>query len=261
MTRTGRFLTSLLLSGYFAPAQAIPITFDLAGTLRQTAIIDSVAGTQTFDLSRAGTAFSAQFVLETDLFLPPIVSESELNHRLSFRSSTPEAVLRSFTLGGVDLPLSPYAWNQDFISVGDSKGTVCTEAGCRYAPDQWNLSMLSEEIGSQGASARRTISMGLVEDSMPGASEGGQWFDFDDGFDIGTIAALPLDVIMPPSLSMSDYRFSCAERCTPIGQSWTVFEVTSFTRSVGNVPEPGTLALLGVGLALGAALRRRREKA
>jgi hypothetical protein len=263
MKLRGPLLTTLALSACFSlPAHAIPITFDLSGTLRQTVDWDFASNTQTVDLSRAGTAFSAQFVLETDLFAEPVASEADISRRLSFRSLAGDAVSRTLMADGLNVPLTPFTANSAVISVGDSKGWVCSEpTGCRFAPDQWNLSMISEEISAQGPSVRRLITMGLSAYSIPSDPLAGtDWFNFDDGFDIGTIGSLPLDALNPINLSLQDYRFACAERCLATGQIMNWFEVSSITRTVGNVPEPGTLALLGVGLGFSMALRRRRQR-
>jgi hypothetical protein len=86
------------------------------------------------------------------------------------------------------------------------------------------------------------------------------WLDFDEGIDPADIATLPTSTRTPTTLNLLDYNFDCTERCVRTGVHMTILEMTSVTRTVGSVPEPGTLDLLAIGLA-GAAFATRRRRA
>lgn len=73
---------------------------------------------------------------------------------------------------------------------------------------------------------------------------------------LAQLVSLPLT--MQPNLVLSDYVFACADDlCEQTGVNRTTFSVTSATRTVASVPEPGTLGLLALGLAGVFAARRR----
>jgi hypothetical protein len=264
MKRAGRFLAPLLLGAWITPSHAIPITFDLAGTLRNSVDWNTVTNEQTYDLSRAGTAFTAQIVVDTDLFAPPVASSFALGDRLSFRTLEPAALTRTLSVGGEAWNLTPFANDYSIVTAVDSYGAVC-DPGCRLAPDQFSLSMLSERATEIGPDGRRTLSLAFsASGGLSGEDDAaGAWFDFDEVSSLDQVLQLPLDFanLNPVTLTFQDHRFDCAERCLSSGIALTYFDVTSITRSVASVPEPGTLALLGAGLLMSAALRRRRRVA
>ena len=261
MKRTGRLLTTLLLGAWITPSHAIPISFDLAGTLTQRIDWNVITSESTFDLSRSGTAFSAQIVLDTDLFGPLAAPPFALGDRLSFASLEPAAVTRSLNVGGEDWNLTPFATDRSIVSAVDSYGLVC-DPGCRLAPDQVNLSMLSEQQSPLGLQGQTSLTLSFSAATGPAGEvePSGTWFDFDEVSTLDQILQLPLVManLNPVRLTLQDTRFDCGERCSSTGVSTTYFDVTSITRSVASVPEPGTLALMGAGLLLAATLRRRR---
>src|SRR5262245_13342138 len=106
-----------------APAGAIPVTFDFSGTVVNVVNTDFATNTPpVFDLSTAGQAFTAQFIIDTDLFGPGTASSNETVDRLSYNSELPGAITSLFTLNGEVLDVAPFSRNRATVSFLDSKG-------------------------------------------------------------------------------------------------------------------------------------------
>lgn len=244
-----------------APASAIPVTFDFTGTVQSTYYVDFVTGEQVNDAGPTGAAFSAQFIIDTDLFGPPESSEAEFSDLITYSSLLGSAVSSSFLINGASVNLSPFSTNTATVTFGNSRGVVELEDGTKaISPDQWNVNLVSEELTPIGRTGYRSLSFGFVADFDASDPTGGPgWFDFSPGIDLDSIATLPMLSTYggPPSLFLTDRRYSCAERCLTTDLTLTAFTVATVTRSATSVPEPGTLSLFAVGLA-GAWFMRRR---
>jgi hypothetical protein len=247
-----------------APASAIPVTFDFSGRIASVVIIDVAAGAPTFDFSTAGQAFSAQFIIDTDLFAPAAPPLSDLGDRLAFSSELPGAVNSSLVVNGESIDFAPFSRNRANVSFLDSNGVVSCGVNCqRLAPDQFSLNLLSEDSTPVGLSAARALSFGFVAgfagfDNPEAATS---WFDFSPDFGITQLATLPLLDSLMPNVSLTDFLFACTEvQCQQTGSRRTQFEVTSATRTVASVPEPGSLGLLAAGLAVAWFTRRRQAQ-
>jgi hypothetical protein len=69
-----------------------------------------------------------------------------------------------------------------------------------------------------------------------------EWFNFSPDFDITQLASLPLPDSLRVTVSLTDLFFECSEvRCQQTASQRTFFDVTSFSRTVASVPEPGAL--------------------
>jgi len=243
------------------PASAIPVTFDFSGTVSHVFVFDFAAGVRTVDLSTAGQTFSAQFTIDTDLFTPHVSTISESVDLLTFRSELPGAVNSTLMINGESIDFAPYSSNRANAGFYDSNGVVSCGEGCsRLTPDQFNASVLSEELTPLGLVASRELGFAFVADSqiVDNPESAMSWFDFSPGFDLTQLASLPLPDFLRAHVQLNDSLFECTElRCQQTASHRTLFNLTSVGRTVASVPEPGALGLLAIGLA-GAWFTRRR---
>jgi len=244
------------------PASAIPVTFDFSGTVTQVLNFGPAPGVPTIDLSTAGQAFSAQFIIDTDRFGPAMSSSADVGDRLTFGSALPGAVTSSLMINGESIDIAPFSSNLASANFLDSNGVVsCGENCSRIAPDQFNVNTISQDLTPAGLSAARTLSFSFLAgfQSFDNPEQALAWFDFSPDFDLTQLASLPLLDSLRPSVSLNDVLFDCTEvGCQPTGSRRTMFDVMSATRTVASVPEPGALGLLAIGLA-GAWFTRRRQ--
>jgi hypothetical protein len=245
------------------PASAIPVTFDFSGTVAQVVITDFASGAPpTFDLSTAGQAFSAQFIIDTDLFGPVVSAPSITGDRLVYNSELPGAVTSSLMVNGASIDLAPYSGSRANVGFLDSYGVVsCGENCSRIAPDQFNVNAFSDDLTPLGPAASRGLSFSFVANfqGFDNPESALSWFDFSPDFDLTQVASLPLLDSLLANVTLTDFLFDCAgERCQPTGTQRTMFIVTSSSRTVASVPEPGALGLLAIGLA-GAWFARRKK--
>ena len=239
------------------PASAIPVTFDFSGTVAQVLIADFAAGgAPTLDLSTAGQAFSAQFIIDTDLFGPALSTASEFGDRLTFNTELPGAVTSSLMINGESIEIAPFSSNRGNAGFLDSYGVVSRG----LAPDQFNVTANSVDVTPLGPAAARALSFSFVADyqSFENPEAALTWFDFSPGFGLDQLATLPLLEALRTSLTLGDLLFDCSgAQCQLASTRQTMFNVTSSSRTVASVPEPGALGLLAIGLA-GAWFTRRR---
>jgi len=245
------------------PASAIPVTFDFSGTVAQVVITDFASGLPpTFDLSTAGQAFSAQFIIDTDLFGPAVSAPTDTGDRLIFNSELPGAVTSSLVVNGESIDYAPYAANRANANFLDSNGVVSCGENCRrLAPDQFNVNVQSQDLTPVGLTASRLLSFSFVAgfQGFDNPESAMTWFDFSPDFDLTQLASLPLLDSLQAVVSLTDFQFDCTDvRCQQTGTRRTMFNVTSSSRTVASVPEPGALGLLAIGLA-GAWFARRRQ--
>ena len=244
-----------------APASAIPVTFDFTGTVQSIYYVDFVTGEQVNDAGPTGAAFSAQFIIDTDLFGPPVSSETDYSDRIDYNSSLAGAVNSSLVINGAAVNLTPFSTNTSSVYFGNSLGVFEDADGNRaIAPDQWGLNLISEELTPIGRTGYRGLSFSFVADFDASDPTGGPgWFDFSPGIDLDSIATLPMLSTYggAPSIFLTDRHYGCAERCLTTDFTITALTVATVTRSATSVPEPGTLSLLAAGLA-GAWFMRRR---
>lgn len=246
-----------------APASAIPVQFDFAGVVRSVIDYDFATGEQINGQGPVGSAFSAQFLFDTDLFGPPVPEEAEFSDRLTFAAQLPGAVSANLVIGGVSVDIFEHDSDSASLNFNDSWGvSPCGEGCSAVQPDQWGLTFQSETVTDIGRTALRSgffTFAAEVDFTRPELAM--NWLDFSEGIDPADIATLPILTRDPVSLYILDYNYVCAERCTRTGVHMTLLEMSSVARTVASVPEPGTLGLFALGLAgMTFATRRRRAR-
>jgi len=105
-------------------ASAVPIVMNLSGELvsRSTARPGEVIE---FDDSVAGTAFSAQFVIELDDFGAPQFTDTTGFQRWTYTALTgATGISAHLSIGGVAVDLTPYDRSRALVSAIDSKGPI-----------------------------------------------------------------------------------------------------------------------------------------
>jgi len=248
------------------PAHAVPVVFDFTGTISQHGGYDYSSGTYQGweEWDSAGTAFSAQFIVETDLFGPMATGENEYARSANF-AALPGAITASFSIGGVPMALPRFNTEASFINAADSKGFVTfPSGGWSIVPDQWNVNFRSREVTPQGYTSLFDFSVGAAEDIDPVNMTGGtSMFSFEDITSPLSLVTLPIgSPYRFKDVQFSLENYTCNPTCRVLDGEYWYTTVTSVTRTVGTtaVPEPATLALLLAGMG-GALLMRRRRMA
>jgi len=255
-------IVAVALIASAAPASAIPVQFDFAGTVTGVIDYDWATGDQVFGQGPLGSSFSARFLFDTDLFGPAVPEEAEFSERLTYAAQLPGAISANLVIGGVNFDIFAHESDSASLNFNDSLGVFPCGDGCQaLSPDAWGLTFESQTVTDIGRTSLRTgyftFAADFIDINRPELSMG--WLDFDEGIEVADIATLPFPTT-PATLNLVDWTFDCTERCVRAGFHMTVLEMTSVTRTVGSVPEPGPLGLLVVGAA-GAMLASRRRRA
>jgi hypothetical protein len=260
MNNTGKtFLLAVSLVGCALPASAIPITFDISGTITNRQIRDFSTGEQTIDTSQSGQTFTARFLVETDALRVSERIEDESAEFLVIRDAGAIlGVQASLTIGGTPVDVTRFPVDASNVQFTDSNGLqeVCDEFGCfsTIAPDSWLVGVRSGTSSPPGGAAQRSSFFFSVQELFDPAilGSGTTWLDFSQSTSIDLLATLP----MGPFSATSLLRWT--EDIDSV-RTTTGFNVTSFSRTVNSVPEPGALGLLAAGLFGVFAARRRRQ--
>lgn len=263
MKHTSKFLSAIAIGAVLTtPAQAVPIVFEFAGTVVQHSVLDYGTGEQVEDYDSLGMAWTAQFIVETDLFGTMQTFNSGSGINMSF-VGLPGGVTPSLTIGGVSVDVARFNTDTSMLRANDSLGLITFPGGgWSMQADQWGVNFRSREVTPQGTAGVIDFQMGFVDYFNAADLTGGTtMFSLEDVTSPLSFATLPLDnPIWYRDVEYSVENYSCVLTCSAVnGELWSL-GVGSVTRTVGarSVPEPGTLALLLAGLGGALVLRRRR---
>jgi hypothetical protein len=243
-------------------ANAVPVSIDFTGTVTQHSVIDYPPGEQVEIWSDVGTTWSAQFLIETDLFGPMQTFDGSFSRQGSF-AGLPGAVTPSLTIGGVAIDVGRFNTDTSTVRFADSNGLISFPGGgWVIQPDQWIVKFASREITSAGTTSLSDLTMSFVDYFDAETLLGGtSLLSFDE-------VTSPLSAVLLPFENPLWYRdvdytvenYSCDTTCKVSNLDFWSLGVTSVTRTVHPVPEPSSLALLLAGLGV-LVLRRRRAPA
>jgi len=251
------------------PVFAIPISFEFSGTVQSRTIFDNATGTSVSDTSWIGQAFTAQFVLDTGRFAPPVSAEFPAWHDQSqFTDSDPLAPWSgSLDIAGNAINVQPYAFNFAALQINDTKGPQSCGAGCSYGvPDAVTLVLRSDLQDSRGTTNSSLFQLNAYQalDFADPDPAHYTYIDLTQPFPVDGLLTMAL-----PNLSFqyTTSTFDCDSTpglCFSQGYDMTRFNVETVTRtdlSTASVPEPATLGLLCMGLLAARLARRRRVAA
>ncbi|WP_202624174.1 PEP-CTERM sorting domain-containing protein [Steroidobacter agaridevorans] len=239
-------------------AQAVPIVFEFAGTVGETRIHDAVGNLLALDYSLSGQTVTGRIVVETDglavrTYTNQFGSSQSL---LDYLFDPPEQITSELFIGGVMYDVGAYSGDTGHLWGIDSSGVP--GAG----PDLFDVSDVSMEYWYNEALGGPRPAPGEYQYRQFGL----QWTDPANPLDLVDLSngLQPLDVLplltgLLPRAYYTQERMYCDDTgCSTLTISDTDFSINSLTVSTANVPEPGTLALFGIGL-LGSGLVRRRK--
>jgi hypothetical protein len=246
-------------------AHAVPIVFDFTGTVSYT--VNILNGQNIEDFSLAGQTVVGRLTFETDGLVARTgtISMGSYSAHLDV-SGGPDLITNELSIGGVRYDVDFYPDRYGQVAAFDSSDVEqvpCPGLICSVLPDtvsimDWSTQYLSAAPGSdyfeRGLSLMWSGSttsdpLGLVDLSVP----------FDPSMLPSVVAG-----ILPIFGDYEQTTWSCpvdGGDCTNTALTSTLFSIDSLTIHTPSVPEPGTLALFGIGLLGGAVTRRSAVKA
>jgi hypothetical protein len=251
----------VLAAASSSPADALPVYFEFAGRVSYQSFQEAPF-TPTYDLSLAGQVFNARIEFDTDLFVQSERADEAMYVRLL---NTPGGATPDWTgylnFASTDVNLQPFEINRVNSGFMDSRGMSGCGPACSHG-DAFFLqaeSFREDETTHLRQSASMFLSSAQIFDpEFPDASHYTQ-VDLAQPFSAEQLLTVPLPAL---HLNFSTITWNCEwGACEFVSQEVLGLEVSSLTRGVTSVPEPGTLGLLTAGLFASVFGRRKLRRA
>lgn len=251
-TVVGRVALAISLTVAAASAQAVPIIFDFTGTVTGSAAPGTTIGQAVFGqivvetdglVRNVNTSTPGTWVTYTDLPQDPV-----------------DLITSNVSIGGNAYDVGVYSSDQSSFTAFDSSGLPACD-GCFVSTDyvvvtDWSMSYWpanpSDPAPPPGQYLGRRLALNWYTPSL-------DFVDLSNGIEPQDWVSMLTTLL--PSGYYRDETWACADlRCTGTGTVQTNFSVNTLSVHTPSVPEPGTLALFGIGLLGGAVVRRSKAK-
>ena len=257
--------------GFMNSSHAVPISFEFTGFVNQAYRFNNT-GMATIDTPMIGLAVQGLFLIETE-GLVRATSSNAGAEVLSFSDASDgiDLISSALAIGGVSYEPGGYSYDVGTIQYSDSKGPVSCGPGCSSTiPDQFLIRDVSSQVPTAndlpfplaqpfppaGTYYSRQFTFNSSELDPLNPQGSGNYIDLTQDLGPLDIANIPLAFI---GSSYSEFEFVCTNVCRQNSWLTMAFTVTGLTRTVQSVPEPASVALLGVGL-LGVIVGRKRRR-
>lgn len=254
---------AIVALGFSASANAVIMSFEFSGYVNQAWRIDQ-NGAATSDPSYIGQTMFATITLESDALERLAYTTPDASYLGFYEAETaPESVHSSLFIGGVAHDVGVHAFNGGGVSYIDSRRDPICQF-CGGVSDQFSIRDNSYDDGmAPGNYGFRSLYLGSAALSDPlDPSAGLDYIDFSQYLDASSALTLPLASLYAgysEGIMTCDAPDDVALVCSHSSELSLGFTVTSLTRTVQSVPEPGSLALFGLGLTGLFASRRQRR--
>lgn len=250
---------AIVAFGFSVSANAVIMSFEFSGYVNHASRIDQ-NGVGTSDPSYIGQSMFATITLDSEALERFAHTLPEASY-LYFSGTAPEAVQSSLLIGGVARDIGVHAFNGGGVVYTDSRRDPTCQF-CGGPVDQFSIGHSSQDDGMEpGDYGFRSLYLNSAALSDPlDPSAGLDYIDFSQYLDAFSALSLPLASLFA---GYSEGIMTCdaALVCSTSSELSLGFTVTSLARTIQSVsvPEPGALALFGLGLT-GVFASRRRQR-